>query len=74
MLQYAAGDAHLVEADRLLQRPARRLDDAAFDLVADTIWINDLTAVVGGNEPHGSHVTGLVLQLDLDRHRENTFM
>jgi hypothetical protein len=31
-----AGDAGFVEGHRLVERPARRLDDAAFRLIANT--------------------------------------
>ena len=41
----ARGHARAVEAHRLLERPARRLDDAALDLVDDAVRIDDLPGI-----------------------------
>src|SRR5436190_15129169 len=40
-----AFDARLVEADRLMEGPARGLHDATFDLISDPVGVDSLTTV-----------------------------
>jgi len=47
-----AGDPSLVERHRFIQRPTRRLDDAAFCLIADSIGVDNLAAVDCSNSPN----------------------
>ena len=52
-----AGDAGVVEGHALVERPADRLDDAAFDLIDQPVGIDDLAAVDGGDRRE-RHVRG----------------
>src|SRR5205823_15114579 len=65
-----AGDAGLVEADGFIQRPARRLQDAALDLVADSIRIHRLSAVDRADRALEPRPPRFAVHLDLDRERE----
>src|SRR3712207_6942168 len=47
-----------VEADRLLQSPARRLDRPALDLVRDPVRVDGLADVDGDDEPAHPHLLG----------------
>src|SRR5205823_5593422 len=42
--------ARPIEAHRLLKRPTGRLNRAAFDLIRDTVRVNDETGVDGDDE------------------------
>src|SRR5205823_3574763 len=65
-----AGDAGLVEADGFVQRPARRLHDAALDLVADSVWVDRLPAVDRTDRTLEPRPSRFAIDLDLDRERE----
>src|SRR5262245_14239176 len=65
----SAGDGGLIKADRLAQGPARRLYDTAFDLVAHTVGIDDLAAVIGGHAAQQPDLSALVLYFQFDGHR-----
>src|SRR5262249_563372 len=41
----ARGDTRAIEADGLLECPARGLDDAALDLIDDAVGVDDLAPV-----------------------------
>src|SRR5262249_47412898 len=57
----AAGDAGSVEAYGLVQRPARRLNDPAFDLVADAIRVHGFAAVGRRHGAEQTHASALML-------------
>src|SRR6266508_3350104 len=61
-----AGNLRSVERHLFVQGPACGLHDAALDLIANAIGIDDLTAVVGGDEPDRPHAAAFALDLDLD--------
>src|SRR5437773_4311663 len=57
--------ARVVEADLLIEGPAQRLQDCAFDLVADTAGVDDLSGIHGSHDALDSDAPGLVLDGDL---------
>ena len=58
-----------VEADRLVLRPAKRLDDAAFDLVADAAGVDRLATVDRGDGAVDGRLSGTRFDLDVERDR-----
>src|SRR4051812_42719837 len=60
-----AHDAGAIEADRLLQRPARGLDRAALDLVRNAVGVDRFAYVDGDDEPPHADV-GVALDLGND--------
>ena len=62
-----AGDARLVEGDALVERPAHRLQDAALDLAADAVRVDDLAGIGGRDGADDARAPALALHLDLDR-------
>src|SRR6185436_1548869 len=63
------GNPHRVERHRLIQRPAQRLDDAAFDLVAYSVRIDCFAAIDGGHGPHEPQAPALAIDLRFARDR-----
>lgn len=62
------GAAVRVEADRFVPRPAQRLDDPAFDLVADPARIDRFAAVDRCHRAVDDRPAGVALDLDVERH------
>src|SRR5262249_59758864 len=54
----ARGDTRAIEADGLLERPARGLDDAALDLIDDAVGVDDLAGVDGRDRARHPHASG----------------
>src|SRR5439155_1257994 len=52
-----------------LKRPARGLDDAAFDLVDHAVGVDDLAGIHRRDDARDAHPTALTLDLDVGRHR-----
>src|SRR5271155_3011016 len=67
VLPRVGGDASVIEFDLLLQRPANRLNDSAFDLVPHAVGIYDETSV--DCRPNSSHAN-FVIDLDLGDHSD----
>src|SRR5205823_7151663 len=65
----AGENVRAIERDRLVERPARRLNDAARDLELDPVGIDGLAAVGSGHGANEPDSTGLMLDLELDRDR-----
>src|SRR5207302_7980826 len=65
----ARGDARAIEADRLLEGPARGLDDAALDLVHDLVRVDDLSGVDRRDDARDPHLTRLAVDVDVGRRR-----
>src|SRR4029453_19196389 len=68
-LPVAARHAHRVEADFLLQGPARGLEESALELVREAIGVDDLAGVCrdpGAEQPDRA---GRAVDLELDHHR-----
>src|SRR6185369_3402696 len=63
----AAQDGLAVEAHRLVQRPARRLHNGAFGLIADAVRVDGLAGVDGGDDAAELDRAGLVLDFGLAR-------
>ena len=51
-----AGDVARVEAHALLQRPTRRLDGTALDLILRTVGVDDQTGIDGDRQPPYPHL------------------
>ena len=58
-------DAVLVEPHLLVQRPARRLDDAAFDLVLQPVRIDDQPGIGRGPDARHRDLAARAIDLDL---------
>src|SRR5262249_56830061 len=58
----------LVETHLLLQRPAHRLDDAAFDLAGEPIRIDDQPGIDRRNGVRHAHHAAAAVDLDLRHH------
>src|SRR5690349_9938159 len=65
-----AYDPASVERDGLVERPAHRLDDATFDLVAYPVGIDHLSAVDRADWTDHARAPGFALDFDLHRERE----
>src|SRR5439155_2348445 len=61
--------ARAIEAHRLLERPARGLDDAALDLVDDAVGIHDLAGVHRGHDARDPHATAAAIDADVGDER-----
>jgi hypothetical protein len=64
-----APDARRIKGNCLAQRPTCRLHDAAFDLVAHAIGIDDLTTVIGRHAASQPYASSFALHLQFDGHR-----
>src|SRR5689334_9851873 len=62
-----ARNARVVEGDALIQGPAHGLQDAAFDLVADTVRIDDLAGIDRGDGAHHARAPRFALYFDFAR-------
>src|SRR6185369_827864 len=54
-----------VEADRLLEGPAGGLDDAPLDLHLQSLRVDDLTGISGGNHAVDADPPGLAIDSDI---------
>ena len=64
-----ARDAHSIEGDAFVKRPARGLENAPFDLVADAVGIDRLGAIHSGSGTHQADAVAPMLEADLDGNR-----
>src|SRR5438067_6004585 len=60
-----AGDASVIESVRLVQGPARRLHNAALDLVADAVRIHRLPAIDRRHRAYDPNPPGISVDRDL---------
>src|SRR5204863_3147362 len=58
-------DAALVEAHLFIQRPARRLDDAALDLVLQPVRIDDQSGIGRSPDVGYANLAGDAIDLDI---------
>ena len=58
-----------VEGDAFVKRPARGLENAPFDLVADAVGIDRLAAIHSGSGTHQADAAAPMLEADLDGNR-----
>ena len=64
-----ARDAHSIEGDAFVKRPARGLENAPFDLVADAVVIDRLAAIHSGSATHQADAAAPMLKADLNGNR-----
>src|SRR5205814_563325 len=62
-------DARAVVAHRFHQRPARRLDDAALDLVDDAVRVDDLPGIDRRDRARDAHLAARAIDFDVGDHR-----
>ena len=60
-----AGDPCIVERNGFVQCPAHRLQDCAFDLVDQAVWIDDLAAIHRRHRTHQTRLPGLAVYFHL---------
>src|SRR5262249_26869673 len=68
-LPVGAGDAHAVESDLLLERPARGLDQPALELVGETARVDHLPGIGRDDGAHGCNLPAVAVDQHLDHDR-----
>jgi len=66
----SADDAHRIESDRVIRRPTRCLNNAPFDLIANSVGRYRLSTVDRVDRAHHLYATGLAFQGDFDSDRQ----